>query len=173
VPRSIAFLHVLVLVLVPVTPAAGQDAPADPRAAIDVVGGYAGFLDESMIGHTVVGATVRYQLTRRISLGPELVYMVGPGADRDLFLTGNLVVDFLPRPAGARAGRMNPYAVVGGGLMRFSNRFGNQPFANVEGAWTAGGGARLWMSDRAYAMAEYRVGWEPHVRILGGVGVLW
>ena len=170
--RSITVILITVT-LATATSAAAQDAPAGPRAAVDVVGGYAGFLDESMIGHAVVGATVRYQLTRRISLGPEIVYMVGPGADRDLFVTGNLIVDFLPRPAGARAGRVNPYVVVGGGMMRFSNRFGNQPFSTVEGAWTAGGGARVWVSDRVYAMGEYRVGWEPHHRLLGGVGVLW
>ena len=68
---------------------------------------------------------------------------------------------------------MNPYVVAGGCMMRFSNRFGNQPFSTVEAAWTAGGGARVWISDRIHAMGEYRVGWEPHIRILGGVGVLW
>jgi hypothetical protein len=57
--------------------------------------------------------------------------------------------------------------------MRHGNRFGGQSFSSVEGAWTAGAGARVWVTDRVYAIGEYRVGWEPHVRATAGVGVAW
>jgi hypothetical protein len=150
-----------------------QTVSSAPRAAVDVVGGYAGFIDEGLIDHGVVSATLRYHLTPRISVGPELAYMVGPGDDRDLFVTGNVVFDFLARPAGSRPPAVIPYVLVGGGLMRNSNRFGSRPFSAVEGAWTAGGGVRIRLSDRVYALGEYRVGWEPHVRLTGGVGLQW
>ena len=166
-------ITVLALLSVAVSAAAQSPAPS-PRVALDVVGGYAGFIDESLIGHGVVSATARYQLTRRISIGPELVYMAGPGADRDLFLTGNMTVDFLVRPVGSRTGSVNPFLVVGGGVMRHSNRFGGgQSFSSVEGAWTGGAGARVWVAERIYAIGEYRVGWEPHARVTGGIGVVW
>jgi hypothetical protein len=149
-----------------------QPALTTPAAAIDIVGGYAGFIDEALVDHAVVSTTVRYYLTRRVSIGPELVYMVGPGDDRDLFLTGNLVFDFLGAAA-PRSPAVIPYVVVGGGLMRHSNRFGGRTSSGVEGAWTAGGGVRIRVTDRVYAIGEFRVGWEPHVRTTGGVSVLW
>ena len=40
--------------------------------------------------------------------------MVGPGHDRDLFLTGNLTFDFLARRIGPRRGSVNPFLVAGG-----------------------------------------------------------
>jgi len=164
---------VIALVLATATPALGQQPPSPSKAAIDVAGGYAGFLDDSIIGHGVVSTTIRYQLTRRVSIGPELVFMAGPESDRDLFITGNMVFDFRVRPAGSRAGSVSPFVVVGGGMMRHTNRFGGQASSYVEGAWTAGGGARVWVTERVYALGEYRVGWEPHTRITGGVGVAW
>jgi hypothetical protein len=162
-------LLVALAVVAPVH-AAAQTSPA-PRVGADVVAGYAGFLDESLVDHTMVSTTVRYQLTKRLSVGPEVVYMAGPGRDRDLFVTGNATFDFLQRPAGSRGGSVNPYVVVGAGLMHHQSQFGD--FTVVEGAWTGGAGARVWVTDRVYALGEYRVGWEPHVRITGGIGVLW
>ena len=164
---------VLIVILLLPAGAGAQSASPAPRLAADIVAGYAGFLDDEFIGHTVVSGTLRYQLTRRVSIGPELVYMVGPGEDRDLFVTGNLIFDFLLRPPGSRAPSVNPYIVIGGGMMRHSNRFGDRAFSSVEGAWTAGAGARVWMTNRVYALGEYRVGWEPHTRLTGGIGTTW
>ena len=161
--RSLA----IALLLVSPMGLAAQSSARSPVAGVDIVGGYAGFIDDALVDHAVVSTTVRYHLTRRVSIGPELVYMIGPGNDRDLFLTGNLIVDFLVgRP-------VNPYAVVGGGLMRHSDQFGGRAFSAVEGAWTAGGGVRIRLTDRVSALGEFRVGWEPHVRTTGGVGVRW
>jgi hypothetical protein len=159
-------------VLVPLA-AAAQQPDVGPRAAAEVIAGYAGFADESMINHSVAGAAVRYQLSPRVSIGPELVYMAGPGADRDLFLMGTMWIHFRQRPAGERAGSVSPFIVAGGGLMRHSNRFGISSFSRVEGAFSGGAGARVWLGEAIHAVGEYRMGSDLHLRLTGGVGIAW
>lgn len=153
------------------TPAGGSVATSElPAPAFELTAGYASFLDDGPIGHTVFGGALRGHLSPRISIGPEVVYMVGPGDDRDLFLTANLTFDILsPRPG--RAGRVTPFLVAGGGLMRRSDRFGGVGYSSTEGAFTAGGGVRAWLTPRVYVASELRVGWEPHVRVTGTLGV--
>lgn len=146
---------------------AGAQTPSRPAATVEAAAGYAGFADEGVIHHGVVGVAARAYVSPRLAVGPELVYMVGPNDDRDLFLTGNLTFD-LRR---SRPGIVVPYLLAGGGLFQHSDRFGNQTFRSREGAFTAGAGARAWVTDRAYVAAEYRVGWELHYRITGHVGV--
>ena len=160
------------LVLAPLT-ASAQALTVGRRATAEVVGGYTGFPDESMVDHAVAGGSVRYQLSPRVSIGPELVYMVGPGADRDLLLMGTMWIHFMQRPDGDRAGSVNPFMVIGGGLMRHSNRYGASEFSHVGGAFSGGAGARVWISERAYALGEYRMGSGMHIRMTGGVGVAW
>jgi len=162
------------LVLLIAAPATAQPTSGSgPMTAIDAIGGYAGFVDESLVDHAVFGASGRVHLSPRISIGPEVVYMRGPGFDRDLFVTGNLTFDFLVAPSDARRGTVNPFLVAGGGLMRHSNRFGSNTFTSSEGAVTGGGGVRAWITDRVYALGEFRLGWEPHYRVTGGVGIVW
>jgi hypothetical protein len=96
--------------------------------------------------------------------------MPGPGFDRDLFVTGNVTWDLLSRPA-PRPGLVVPYVLGGAGFSRHFDRFGPLRFASSEGAFTAGGGARVWVTRRVYAGAEARVGWELHTRLAGTVGV--
>ena len=148
-------------------------AGAQTTTAVEAVGGYAGFVDESLVDHAVVGASGRIHLSPRISIGPEVVYMRGPRFDRDLFVTGNLTFDFLVAPSNARRGMVSPFVTVGAGLMRHRDRFGSNTFTSSEGAVTGGGGARVWLTDRVYALGEFRLGWEPHYRVTGGVGVAW
>jgi hypothetical protein len=109
-------------------------------------------------------------LTPRVAIGPEVVYMRGPGSDRDLFLTGNLTFDVLPPRAG-RPRRATPFLVAGGGFFQHRDRFGAFDFASYEGAFTAGGGVRASLSDRVYALADVRFGWELHARVNGGIGI--
>jgi hypothetical protein len=98
--------------LVAAVPAAAQTSTRQTTAA-EVSGGYAGFVDESFIGHSVAGASARIHLSPRISVGPEIVYMRGPGFDRDLFFTGNLTFDLIVPPVEARRGTVNPFLVAG------------------------------------------------------------
>ena len=66
---------------------------------------------------------------------------------------------------------MVPFLVAGGGFFQHSDRSGNFSFTSYEGAFTAGGGVRGWITDRVYAMADVRFGWELHARMNAGVGI--
>ena len=148
-----------------------QDAPATrPAPVVEGSLGWAGFGDEGIVHHTLVGAGARYYLSRRFSIGPELQYMVGPDSDRDLILTGNVVIDVLA-PTADRPRRTTPYVVAGGGLFRHSNRTFTGTFSSTEGAFTAGVGIRGWTSDRVFLAIDARLGWEPHFRLAGTVGI--
>lgn len=138
--------------------------------AVEVTAGYAAFVDDATIGHSLVGGLARWQLTPRLSIGPEVTYMRGPRSDRDLFVTGNvtwnLVSTGMPRP-----GLVVPYVLGGAGFFRHFDRFGPIAFASNEGTFTAGGGARVWLTPRVYVGGEARFGWELHTRVAGTVGV--
>jgi hypothetical protein len=137
---------------------------------MEVTAGYAGFVDDATISHRLVGGLARWAVTPRLSVGPEVTYMAGPGSDRDLFVTGNVTWDLISRGA-PRARLVVPYVLGGAGLSRHSDRFGALTFASYEGAFTAGGGARLWVARRVYIGGEARFGWELHTRVAGTVGV--
>jgi hypothetical protein len=151
--------------------AAGASAQQPPRASVEAHAGYGSFFDEEPIGHSIVGAAGRIYVTRRLAVGPEVTYMRGPGTDRDLSLTGNLTFDFVPPRATGEPRRAVPYILAGGGLMRHSDRFFNETFSSTEGAFTAGLGVRINLSDRFYIAPEARLGWEMHSRV--GVTIGW
>ena len=144
---------------------AGYAQEASSRLAVDVSGGSAAFVDDIPIGHFTLGGGVRWQLTPKVSVGPEFVFMRGPDSDRDLFLTGKVIVDFMP-------GRLvSPYFVADGGAMLHGDRFPRGPYWSSEGAVSAGGGLRINVSPRVSIAPEVRLGWEPHMRI--GALVTW
>lgn len=134
-------------------------------AAAEGFAGYAGFVDEEIIGHTVFGGAARWYLLPRLAVGPELVYMIGPGDDRDLVFTGNVTFDFLAAPHA-----VTPFLVAGGGIFRHSDKFGGRSFSSTEGSFTGGGGVRIPVGERLYVAPEFRIGWEPHYRFSVAVG---
>jgi hypothetical protein len=132
---------------------------------VEVSGGFAGFVDESIIPHGTLGTAVRWNVGRHLSVGPELVFMNGGPGDQDLFLTGKLVVDFMP----ARV--VSPYFVADGGLMVSRLTFVRAAdFWFREGAVSFGGGARINLTPRVFVAPEVRIGWEPHIRFTAIVG---
>src|SRR4029453_5038672 len=143
---------------------------ARPAPALEFLAGYAGFADDATIDHAIAGTAARIYLTPRLAIGPELVYMWGPNWDRDLYLTGNLTFDMLS-PRRGRPRTVSPFLVAGGGVFQHSDRFGRTDFTSYEGAFTAGGGVRGWITDRVYAFADGRVGWELHARMNAGIGI--
>jgi hypothetical protein len=137
-----------------------------PAASGHFTGGYAGFLDESLIEHGVVGAGMEWVLTPRIAVGPEVLYMIGPGSDRDLFVLGVVRFGILPFTR-----RVVPIAIAGGGFMVHADRFNGETFRSSEGSFVLGGGVRVDVSPRVYVAPEVSIGWEPHVRASVNVGI--
>jgi hypothetical protein len=131
--------------------------------------GHAGFADDAVIHHAVLGGALRWPLTPRLGAGPEAAYMIGPGADRDVLVTGNVWWDLVA--SGTRPRGVVPYVVGGAGLFRHSDRVGTGTFASAEGTFTAGGGARFRLSRRTYLSADARVGWELHTRLTAQLGI--
>jgi hypothetical protein len=154
----------IVFIVLTLGAAAGR-AAAQPAPAVEGAYGGAWFVDDGAIGHHVWAARFGWPVTRRISIGPEATWMIGPGSDRDFTLTGNVVYTFRDRgPA--------PYVVGGAGLFRHSDRFNRTTFTSTEGAFTAGGGVRIPIGRRWYLAPDARFGWELHTRIQLGAGIL-
>lgn len=160
-------------------PVAAQPTPSTPaghapRPAPVLEGtlGWAGFGDEGLIHHGLAGAGARFYVTRRLSIGPEVTYLRGPGGDRDLMVTGNVVFDLLaPAPSARPPRRVTPFLVAGGGMFRHSDTFGAQSFSSTEGGFTVGAGLRTWLTRRTFAAVDARLGWEPHLRVAAALGL--
>jgi hypothetical protein len=159
---------VVVAVLASAVPTTAQSVR--PPASIEFLAGHAGFADDATIEHSVFGAAARIYLSPRISVGPEITYMRGPNTDRDWFFLGNLTWD-IRQPQAGRPPRVSPFLIAGGGFSTHSDRFITGVFRTYEGAFAAGGGSRIHITDRVYAMGDFRIGWELHYRITGGIGV--
>jgi hypothetical protein len=156
-----------ILALASTAPAFAQPRPS---ASAEIQTGWVGFVDDAMIDHAAFAGAARAYLTPRVAVGPEIAYLRGPGSDRDLMVTGNLTFDVVG-PRNGRPRRATPFLTVGGGVERHSERFGATTFSSSEGAFTGGGGVRVWLTDRVFGTIEARMGWEPHFRVTGGVGV--
>jgi Outer membrane protein beta-barrel domain len=158
--RITALLVALMVSGLAAAPAAGQAHPS--ALVLEVSGAHALFLDDDPIAHAALGGSIRWYVTSRVSVGPEITYMIGPGTDRDLLVTGNFTVDFRD-PRGPA--RLVPYVLVGAGLFRHSERFGGQTFTSQEPGATVGVGVRFRVTPHLSIAPEVRLGWEPHMRI--------
>ena len=139
------------------------------KGSVEAGGGWAGFVDESLINHTAIGGAAYLHLTPRLRVGPELTYMTGPGSDRDLYLLGNVVFEFLGS-SGGREPRVSPFLIAGAGL--FQHR--DQPFVGTYNSFTfvGGTGVRVMVTDRVYVAPDIRIGVEDlHLRATVNVGL--
>jgi hypothetical protein len=127
--------------------------------------GHADFLDEGRIGHTSLGAGAEWLLLPRLAIGPEVLYLVGPGEDRDTLVLGVARIGLRPFAA-----RVVPFFTIGAGLITHRDRYGSQSYHSTEGAWIGGGGVRINASSRIFIAPEFTVGWEPHIRASVSVG---
>jgi hypothetical protein len=127
--------------------------------------GTSAFLDEEIpFDHFDIGASMRFGLTKRLSVEPQFIYMSGPGSDRDYTLTGNISYDLLT------VSRYSIYVVGGGGLIHHTEQFLNREFSDNE--WTANGGigVRLRLTEQFFLAPEFRFGTEPLLITQVGVG---
>jgi len=144
--------------------ALAQDRPAP---IVEGEAGWVGFADDGIVSETLVGVAARWYLLPRISVGPEIVYLAGPNHSH-LVVTGNLMFDIVRE----RPGRpVIPFLVIGGGMFRTHETFFDDSFTSAEGAFTAGGGVRVVVNDRVTAGIDARMGWEPHIRLNGTIGI--
>jgi hypothetical protein len=135
--------------------------------AVEAVVGSAAYVDDATIRHVLVGASLRVPVRERLSVGPELVYSKGPDPQRTVIVQGSQCFDLRPATPDTR---VVPYLVAGAGFQRQRDVIG---YASGEGAFTAGGGARVRLADRIYVAGEVRAGWELHLRTAAHVGVTW
>jgi hypothetical protein len=153
-----------ILSILSASPAIAQDRPAP---IVEIEAGWVGFADDGIVSEMLVGAAARWYLVSRVSVGPEVVYLASEHHSH-LIVTGNLMFDIVREGSGRS---VIPFLVIGGGLFQTRDTFFTEPFTSNEGAFTAGGGVRVIVNDRVTAGVDARMGWEPHVRINGSIGI--
>lgn len=139
-------------------------ALAETPRTVEVRGsaGYAGFEDEDTHAH--VGGSVRFYLTPRFSIEPELQYLRGSNRHSDILLVPNLNWDF------RASGRVIPYVTGGLGWMRSSFGQFRPTYVYNEGFFQIGAGVKIRANDRWYIAPEFRLGTELHARVGAAIG---
>jgi hypothetical protein len=125
--------------------------------------GYSTFIDESPQNHVVAGGSARFYLTRRFSVGPEVLYMYHNEFDEDVSATANFAWDFKGGP------RVQPYVAGGVGVLR---NYGGAPgvrFAVDSWSYGAGLGVKIALTERLFLVPDFRIGLEPIFRATIGV----
>jgi hypothetical protein len=145
--------------------ATAQDRPG---LAVDVSAGWVGFADDGIVNESLLGGSARWYLFPRTSIGPEIVYLSGDHHSH-VVITGNITWDMFA-PVNGRPARVTPFFVAGGGVFQTREVFFTGTFTSNEGTFTAGGGVRAHVGNRATFGVDARVGWELHLRISGLVG---
>jgi len=161
----------LMVLLSGMTTLGARDASAQSAGQSLVVEGgvaYAGHLVETTSDWSTLGGGVRWFVSPRLAIGPEITRMSGPGVDRSLSVTGNLTFDLRSRGSATRA--VTPYIIVGGGWMHSRTEVGTMRTHN-DGAATAGIGLRIAPSIRWFIAPEYRLSWHWRLGVQVGVRV--
>lgn len=153
------------IILLLVLPAVAR-AQSAATPALTLTGGWAGFADDGLINHGAFGVGAEWVPTDHLSIGPELLYMVGPRSDRDLMLLGTARVGIL-----SLRSPVAPFVTVGGGMMTHTDKFGGESYSSTEGGFIFGGGVRINASPRVFVAPEFVMGWEPHMRVSVTVGI--
>jgi len=129
--------------------------------------GWTTFIDEDPIDHLVGGGSVRFYVSRRVSIEPELLYLKGPGDDRDITLIPHVTYDF------GNSLRAIPYLTAGVGLLHHRDIIGVRRFTNNEWAVSGGAGIKLFLTDNIFVAPECRMGFEPIFRATASIGFVF
>lgn len=147
-----------------------------PKVEGKVMFGSSIFNDD--IEHKVVGGAVRVYLTKRLSIEPEYLYMRHSDIDQDHLIQPNIAIDITDPTK-----RFVAYGIAGVGALHHRGRFFGSDFET--GAprvfdvslttWTAsaGGGLKIFLTNRLFVSPEFRVGREPTVRATINVGYVF
>ncbi len=143
-------------------------------ASVEAVTGHAGFVDDVWDHRVMIGGLVRFRLTPKLAVGPEVVYLAGRNGYHDLTVTGSMTYDLV---GGRIPRRVVPFLVVGAGWIRQSSLVGGGPgstrlvpFSSSEGTVSGGLGARIGIGRNLFIAPDARVGWEPETRLTVTVG---
>ena len=167
-----------VCVMAFVTPLFAQQGQqlTPPKVEGKVIFGSAIFNDD--IEHKIVGGAVRVYVTKRLSVEPEYLYLRHSDTDQDHLVQPNVAFDFTDPTK-----RFVAYGIAGVGVLHHQGRFFGQDFTT--GAprvfdtsvttWTAsaGGGVKIFLTDRLFISPEFRLGREPTARATINVGYVF
>ena len=160
-------LRVLAAGLAAALLSAEAGAQGDRSVEIKAVAGYAGFIDEALLDHFVVGGAARIPLSPEWDLEPEFLYMRQSPRHDDLSFQAGAAWTFWRGP------RAETYLVGAVGVLHSRFEFpGARDPRFSSNKFTGGGGAglRLGWGDRLVLTPEARLGWEPLVRFTIGIG---
>jgi hypothetical protein len=144
-----------------------------PKVEGKVIFGGAVFGED--LKHTLVGGAVRAYVTKRWSIEPEYLYLRRSKDDQDNLVQMNVAYDFTDPTK-----RVVPYLIGGAGVLHNRGRVFRSDF--VTGApfvreikfttWTAsaGGGLKIFLTNRLFVSPELRLGREPNFRATINVG---
>jgi hypothetical protein len=145
-------------------PVTAQDAD---RVELKVVVGTAGFLDSPNDYHAAIGGAVRVRLSDALSIEPEVLYLRESSVHDDYSFQTAITWEFWRGPG------LRPYLVAGAGVLRSRFEFPGaleEHFSSNEFTGGGGVGVRLRLGERLWLSPEFRLGWEPLIRVTVGVG---
>jgi len=120
------------------------------------------------IEHKAVGAALRVYVTKRLSFEPEYLYMRHSDNDQDHIIQPNIAYDFTDP-----TNRLVAYGIAGAGVLYHKDSlFGRERSVST---WTlsAGGGLKVFLTNRLFVSPEFRVGREPSFRATINVGYVF
>jgi hypothetical protein len=94
-PLTMALATLGLVAFVTTHDAAAQERPGP---AAEFTGAWMGFADDGIVNESLVGATIRWYLLPRVSIGPEIDYVHGHNHSH-FIVTGNLTWDVVAEPA--------------------------------------------------------------------------
>lgn len=149
--------------------AANAEAQEPHRTSIEVVTGHAGYVDEVWDNRVVVGGLIRFALSPRTMLGPEVVYQRREAGEHEWLVTGSATFDL----GAVHVERtVTPFIVAAAGVSRRSSLVGQGPgttglvpYHTHEFNASGGIGARVALARNVFFSADGRLGWEPERRV--------
>ena len=137
----------------------GQTGTVDVKGSF----GYTGFVDDLWSNHTLTGGSVRFYVSRRLSVEPEFQYLRRDSGHDDFVAIPHINFDL-------REGRVVPYLSIGVGYMRSRFRDFSPAGSSNEYLAQAGGGAKVYLKNGWFISPDFRLGTELHVRASVGIG---
>ena len=144
---------------------------AAKRFELKATAGRAAFDEDH--GAKLFGAALRYSITDRLGIEPEILYMVfdegGFVLSRRVVVTPHLSLDF------RRKSRVRPYLIGGMGWQRHTSiatypGSSGSEFSGNDWTWNAGFGVKVFLTPRVFLAPDFRFGQQPAARLTATVG---